>query len=184
MIDSGMIECVRLLTENDFLFAESWRLYESAFPVAERRSLRWHTAAMTTAPDFYCYALHNDEGFVGILFYWLFSDCVYVEHLAIAEGKRGQGYGAAALRIAQQHRLPVILEIEPVQDEDTARRLRFYENAGYRCLPFEHYQLPYHLGESALRLILLSYPEPANAQLIESFEQDFHTRPMLFRDAQ
>lgn len=184
MIDSGMIECARLTTENDFLFAESWRLYESAFPVEERRSLRCHIAAMTSAPDFYCYALHNDEGFVGILFYWLFGDCVYIEHLAIDAAKRGQGLGAAALRVAQQHRLPVILEIEPVQDEKTARRLRFYERAGYHCLPFEHYQLPYQRGKKPLRLVLLSYPEPANAQQTASFEQAYHARPMQYRDAQ
>ena len=133
---------------------------------------------------FFCYALHEDGAFAGIIYYWLFADCVYVEHLARADSLRGRGLGKAALAIAQQHGLPVILEIEPAVDEVTAARLRFYERAGYHRLEYEHYQLPYHPGEAPLRLELLSYPQPADARLYRSFERDFAAKPMLYRDIQ
>ena len=177
-----MVQCVRLTDVSDPLFAEAWRLYEAAFPFAERRPPALHAAAMVAEHDFVCLALQHNGVFAGIIFYWLFADCVYVEHLAIAEALRGRGLGKAALAILRQCGKPVVLEIEPVTDAATQRRLRFYEGAGYHRLPYEHYQQPYHRGESALRLELLSYPLPAEAKLIASFEQDFAAKPMLYRD--
>ena len=177
-----MMKYLRLTNADAPFFEEACHLYESEFPHAERRSLSCHMKTITAEPDFFCYALHKAETFVGIIYYWLFTDCVYVEHLAIAAPWRGLGLGKAALEIAQQHGRPVILEIEPVVDTITAARLRFYERAGYHRLSYEHYQLPYHRGESPLRLELLSYPHPADSLLILSFERDFAAKPMLYRD--
>ena len=179
-----MLKHIRLTDADSRFFQEARHLYETAFPYAERRSLSCHVAAVAAESDFFCYALHEDGAFAGIIYYWLFADCVYVEHLAIADSLRGRGLGKAALAIAQQHGLPVILEIEPAVDEVTSARLRFYERAGYHRLVYEHYQLPYHPGEAPLRLELLSYPQPADARLYRSFERDFAAKPMLYRDIQ
>lgn len=178
-----MLQYVRLVDENSDYFAEAWQLYNRAFPRAERRSEPCHFAAMSGAPNFHCLALYDASGFVALIFYWVFRECVYVEHLAVEESRRGQGLGRAALAFAQQLGLPVILEIEPVVDEVTAGRLRFYESCGYHHLVCEHYQLPYHLGESPLRLDLLSYPTAASSDSIALFEQDFQNGPMRYREA-
>ena len=176
-----MLTSTRLMDTASAIFTESWQLYESAFPHEERRALADHALAMAHEPHFVCLHLRDSQGFVGILFYWVLSQCVYVEHLAIAPARRGQGLGKAALKLLQQHELPIILEIEPVTDAATARRLRFYEGAGFHRLAAVHYQLPYHRGEPPLRLELLSYPQAAGEALVASFEEDFLAMPMRYR---
>lgn len=176
-----MLISTRLTDTESAIFKESWQLYESAFPHEERRALVNHALAMAHEPHFVCLHLRDAQGFVGILFYWVFSQCVYVEHLAIAPARRGQGLGKNALSLLQQHDLPIVLEIEPVTDAATARRLRFYEGVGFHRLVAEHYQLPYHCGEPPLRLELLSYPQAAGVALLASFEEDFLAMPMRYR---
>lgn len=176
-----MLISTRLTDTESAIFKESWQLYESAFPHEERRALADHTLAMAHEPHFVCLHLRDSQGFVGILFYWVLSQCVYVEHLAIAATRRGQGLGKNALSLLQQHELPIVLEIEPVTDAATARRLRFYEGVGFHRLVAEHYQLPYHRGEPPLRLELLSYPQAAGVALVASFEEDFLALPMRYR---
>lgn len=178
-----MLFSVRLKDVASPAFHDAWNLYNSSFPNEERRSLSCHASALLSEPRFVCLALYDQSVFAALLFYWLFEDCVYIEHLAVTETRRGQGLGKQALAVAQQHGLPVILEIEPVTDAHTARRLRFYESVGYHRLPYEHYQLPYHCGEAPLRLELLSYPYAASDSLIESFEQAYTTLPMRYRDS-
>lgn len=163
-------------------FAEAWGLYCSAFPLAERRDASLHAAAMAQAPDFVCLHLSDAAGFIGLLFYWLFPHCVYIEHLAIAEARRGQGWGSRVLALVRQHTLPVMLEIEPVCDAVTARRLAFYERSGYHRLSYEHYQLPYRRTEVPLRLELLSYPIAADAGLLALFLAAYAAGPMRYRE--
>lgn len=163
-------------------FAAAWQLYEQAFPLAERRSLSCHAAAMKHEPGFVCLSLRDSLGFVGILFYWEFTQCIYIEHFAITPSRRGSGLGKRALQLLHLRNLPIMLEIEPVTDAATAGRLRFYEKSGYHRLTAEHYQLPYHYGGLPLLLELLSYPGAASRTLLASFEADYLAYPMSYRD--
>ena len=178
-----MLVSIRLRDNCAPEFAEAWNLYSAAFPQEERRSLSAHLAAMRDEPGFYCLHLSDAGGFVGLIFYWVLHDCVYVEHLAITETRRAMGFGKQALNLVEAYQLPVILEIEPVIDSVTERRLHFYESAGFHRLGFEHYQLPYHIGGNPLRLELLSYPYSASSALIDSFERDFHEQVMHYRES-
>ena len=114
----------RLHSPEHPLAGEWWALYESAFPASERRGAEQHAAAMQDAA-FHCLHLADAQGFVGLLCYWQWDKLCYVEHLAIVPGRRGLGLGHLAL---QHVPAPTVLEIEPVVDEQTARRLRFYES--------------------------------------------------------
>lgn len=156
---------------------EWWELYECAFPASERRGAVQHAEAMQDAA-FHCLHLADTHGFVGLLSYWLWGELCYVEHLAIAPGRRGQGLGHLALAHVPA---PAILEIEPVVDEQTARRLRFYESCGFVRLPQPHVQLAYQAGQPDVPLWLLSRPA-MSAQMVGVFEQLFLFGPMRYRD--
>lgn len=145
---------------------EAAHLYAESFPLCERRAAAHHRAIAAAEPDFYPMELYHATGvFVGILYYWYWPQhsLLFVEHLAIDPFFRGRGYGHAALRHLHGMNACIILEIEPVADAATARRLAFYESAGFVRLPFEHVQLPYHEGWAPVPLELLSYRESGEA---------------------
>lgn len=179
-----MLKACKLTSPLSSEFGDAWKLYKSSFPLEERRLLRYHADAMQRETSFHCYSFYSGESFVGLLFYWAFSTCIYVEHLAVEIMHRGQGNGRKILEHVQRQGKPVILEIEPVTDAVTEARLHFYESVGYQLLPHEHYQLPYHRHDDALRLFLLSYPQSAEDSLIQQFERDFAALPMRYRQHQ
>lgn len=136
-----------------------------------------HAAALQEE-SFHCLHLSDSAGFVGLLSYWQWDSLVYVEHLAITPGRRGQGLGHAVLEMLPA---PAILEIEPVVDEATRRRLSFYESCGFVRLPQPHVQLAYQAGMPDVPLWLLSRPL-LNAEELAEFEQLYHEYPMQYRD--
>ncbi len=167
----------RLHSPEHPLAGEWWALYESAFPASERRGAEQHAAAMQEAA-FHCLHLADAQGFVGLLCYWQWDKLCYVEHLAIVPGRRGLGLGHLAL---QHVPAPSVLEIEPVVDEQTARRLRFYESCGFVRLPQPHVQLAFQTGQPDVPLWLLSRPA-MSAQMVTGFERLFHAGPMRYRE--
>ena len=158
------------------LAGEWWQLYEAAFPVCERRSAHWHAAALAD-PAFHVLHLADAEGFAGILSYWKWAELIYVEHLAIAPERRGRGLGHLALQLLPP---PFILDIEPVVDAATARRLAFYESCGLVHLPQPHVQLAYQTGQPDVPLWLLSRPA-LDAAAVARFEELFLAGPMRYR---
>lgn len=172
-----MLSCTRITHTGHPLAGGWWKLYESAFPETERRALAQHASALKDA-SFHCLHLSDSQGFVGILSYWRWGKLNYVEHLAIASERRGQGLGHAALSMVSS---PCILEIEPVIDAATARRLSFYESCGFTRLPHPHMQLAYQHGLPAVELWLLAKPVFTN-QEVEEFESLYHAGPMRYRD--
>ena len=136
------------------LFKEWWALYESSFPPCERRGLEMHADALRDSL-FRCLHLADAGGFAGLLSYWQLEELTYVEHFAIVPERRGCGLGHAALGLVPP---PVVLEIELVVDNNTARRLAFYESCSFVRLEQPHVQLAYQAGESDVSLLLLSKP--------------------------
>lgn len=179
-----MLKACKLTSPLSTAFGDAWKLYKASFPREERRPLRLHAQAMQQESSFHCYTFYSDDTFVGLLFYWEFSTCIYIEHLAVNIMNRGQGNGAKILDFVHQQGKPVILEIEPLTDAATESRLHFYEKTGYHLLPYEHYQLPYHHHDEPLSLLLLSYPQVASTALVEEFETEYAALPMRYRQHQ
>ncbi len=172
------LSCHRLSSVDDPLFAESWELYEAAFPAEERRTLACQRVAMAEQGNgvFHCLRLEEGGVFAGIVFYWQTPSFIYVEHLAINPTRRGKGLGHKALEYLASQGIPLILEIEPVEDEATERRWRFYRSAGFHRLPFFHLQPVYRHGDVPLRLELLSYPHAMGEEEVFLYERFMQER--------
>lgn len=164
-----------------------WPLMEKVFPRAERRDAKWHQCALDDE-DFTCCYLSEDGQFIGLACYWVSERFVYLEHLAIADEMRGQGYGSAVLKQLQRNyaKLNIIAEVEPPVNEQTHRRCTFYEKNGFLRLPDEHVQLPYHPDTSPVPLLLYAYThvnEDEIRRLLPRFERYLRERVMVYRDA-
>lgn len=177
-----MLVVERLKSVNDANFAAVWQLYEHAFPLSEQRPYAYQALAMQDRQDFVCLHLSDVCGFVGLLFYWNLSHCLYVEHLAIMEGRRGQGLGSRALRYVHSLGLPVVLEIEKVVDAPTHQRLLFYERCGYCRLPFAHVQMPFAPQLPPVPMELLSFPYAMTETEVLRFKAFLETTIMRYRE--
>lgn len=178
------LRAVRIRSAQDEGYAALLRLMEGSFPPEERRSEPQHRRALAE-DDFHCLLLREEGQVAGLLTYWRHRDFAFVEHLAVNPEQRGRGLGHRIMHLLAEELcpgVPVILEIEPVCDEMTARRLRFYESCGFVRLPDAHVQLPYHAGGSPLPMELLLHPCGAPAVCPPGFEDYVRGHVMQYVD--
>ncbi|HNZ62241.1 MAG TPA: hypothetical protein PKN84_04755, partial [Paludibacteraceae bacterium] len=64
-------------SSSDAFFQQFYRLYSSAFPENERRSLQ-NLEKELNNPNFHAYVLMNKNRFVGIFNYWNFEKFIYI----------------------------------------------------------------------------------------------------------
>lgn len=161
------------ITDTHHPFYPAFRqLYTTSFPDFEQRSDAQQRLAFTVPG--YCLDLyHCHDKLTGFLSYWLFDDYIYIEHFAVASECRGQGYGSSILQAFVSARpLTVLLEIDPVTDEQSAARLKFYQRCGFVKNPFPHVHPPYHKKYEGHSLLVLTTPKEINEKTYARFSRD------------
>jgi len=141
--------------------AQLLSLMREAFPPAERRT-EDEFRQLFTHPNVQILCARQDERLQGFLLLWVLDGFVFVENFAVQSDLRGQGLGSDLLRVLTGHfGLPVILEVEPPEDDLTRRRVAFYERNGYHLNACEYY-LPCLSDEieRSVQLQIMSAPEP------------------------
>lgn len=100
------------------------------FPVEELKS-REHLELLLREKG---HVYKKDEGEHHVLIYVEFPDFIFVDYLLVAKEARGQGLGRELIRELKRKGKPIILEVEPVneEDRDTEKRIRFYKREGFR----------------------------------------------------
>lgn len=137
------------------LFGKIYELYLSAFPAVERRSLGSLEHILGRDKNFEMDALMKDGDFVGFFDFWTFGRFVYVEHFAVDSKMRGQNIGSEVVKtFLSKINLPVVLEVEMPQDEQSIKRIGFYERLGFKVLSHDYAQ-PYYDGSGKLLPMLL-----------------------------
>ena len=158
----------RLSSNNFHFFKRAFALYQSSFPVEERRDEREQQRVLTKDAYHFDLIMSNDD-FIGVMLYWETEDFVFLEHFATAPELRGKGYGKRALDLLKLKNKTILLEIEPPVDEMTQRRYGFYKKNGFVMNPYHHIQAKYHLGDEDFELKILSYPDVLNKEEYRSF---------------
>ncbi|MDY9917688.1 MULTISPECIES: GNAT family N-acetyltransferase [Proteiniphilum] len=134
-----------------------WKLYEESFPLAERRKKDDHLRAHADERFFPLSAWEGEE-LIGLIFFWEWDSYRYLEYLAVNPELRGQSFGSQMLKYLRDSEHTIILEIDPLSNELSVRRLQFYERAGYTLTPYRFMHLPYRLEAEPQELLILSYP--------------------------
>jgi GNAT superfamily N-acetyltransferase len=99
------------------------------FPIEEMKSREHMETLLKERSDIY----HKDEGPNHVLMYAELEDFVFIDYLFVSKDARGQGLGHKLLEKMKQKGKPIILEVEPVnyQDSDSGKRLYFYKREGF-----------------------------------------------------
>lgn len=148
-------------------FTTLWQTYTSSFPPEEYRSLANQELAFAH-PNYYLEAWFEDQEqkeLVGLMGWWDFARLRYVEHLAIRPELRSLGWGEKILKTwLALDSTPAVLEVDPVVDEISRRRLEFYLHLGFVENSMEHGHPSYKDGQGEVPMRLLSYPGPISQE--------------------
>ena len=154
--------------ENTKQWEKAWNLYEESFPIAERRKLEDHLRA-SESEFFHPVSIWDEDQLIGIVFYWEWSSYRYIEYLAVNPELHGHGYGSQIIKKIRDSKYTIILEIDPLINELSVRRLQFYERAGFTLTPYRFMHLPYRLDGAPQELLILSYPQMITKEQHKNF---------------
>ncbi|MDD2439936.1 MAG: GNAT family N-acetyltransferase [Methanosarcinaceae archaeon] len=175
------IQRKKISTAEDANFPKLWRICKTAFPLPERRVLEQQLEIFEKR-SYNLDAWIQKKQVIGFMGWWDFEQFRYVEHYAINPEYRARGYGSSFLQEwLSESRKKVILEIEPVRDEKTQRRLNFYKKLAFVENDYKHLQPPFHKGGKAVLYEILSYPEKIQPEIYNSFvaKQKFEVMPQI-----
>lgn len=165
-----MLIVKRLSSEDTSEIANIDYLYDSAFPVHEKRSYQGRQLLLNQQ-YYYLYYFTENEVFIGFVGCWKINTFYYVEHLAISPNLRGRGYGQKVLQLFSEQVNNIILEIDPVIDEISQKRLRFYQHCGFKQNEYQHVHPSYHTEFAPHQLDVLSFPTTIDRQTYQLFNQ-------------
>ncbi len=160
-----MIKLKPVTEEN---FSEVYKRLIDAFPYEERRDECDEKECFSKSEFNFCEITDDGES-VGLIVFWVFSKFLFVEHIAINKEIRSKGYGSKTFELLKtQYNLPIILEAESPETEMQKKRIKFYENLGFKVNSYSYTQPSYHNGES-VPLLVLSFPELLDKSEFEEF---------------
>lgn len=147
----------QITSTHDPLWSEIVQTYTAAFPSVERRDIPLLVDLLDGKSGFCSFAFSDEGVYIGFMHFWEFPSFIYLEHFAIAPEARQKGYGGGAIRwlLDRVADTPLLLEVELPIDDDTRRRISFYERHGLHLLDTPYLQPPYRETDEELPLRLM-----------------------------
>ncbi|RKQ32626.1 GNAT family N-acetyltransferase [Oceanobacillus halophilus] len=99
------------------------------FPIEEMKSREHMELLLKEKSDVY----HKDESSTHVLMYAEFDTFIFIDYIWVSGKTRGQGIGHQLIEKLKAKSKPIILEVEPVdyEDTDSEKRLHFYRREGF-----------------------------------------------------
>lgn len=162
----------------DKFFQEAWNIYETSFPIEERRTLDGQMQIMQNS-HYHFDILVNDEELIGILLWWEFDSLRFVDHFATSAKLRNRGFGQTILKnFIESNVKPVILEVEFPNNAINIRRIKFYQRIGLQLNEHDYLMPPMREDQPPTPLLLMSYPNLLTTDDVTYFTQKCH--PIIF----
>ncbi|MBT9449779.1 GNAT family N-acetyltransferase [Akkermansia glycaniphila] len=151
-------------------------LYESAFPLEERRETDALLRLIDNAPEMFFRVVLVDGVPVGLFITWDFGEFCYCEHLAVSSELRSAGIGGKVLEWLRRE-VPMfqILEVEPAETEMAERRINYYKRNGFILLTQDYMQPSYRAGGESLPLWLMGNRE-CDPETLAGYVRVIHER--------
>ncbi len=118
------------------------KLYKESFPNEERRLVAGLKNLIDNEKDYIFLAIYIQNNLVGFMTYWNFKTFYFGEFFAIMPQFRNQNIGSRVLKKLKEMGIcDFIFEVERPETQIAARRIKFYERAGYKIIS-KDYELP------------------------------------------
>lgn len=167
------MQTIHQITSNkDEWYTSFYSIYSKSFPIYEQRSKEQQTKAFENN-NYHLECIIQDITLIAFIAYWEFDEYIYIEHFAVNSELRGKNYGTQTLQqFIQRNTKIVLLEIDPVSDDISEKRLRFYENLEFKVNNYEHFHPAYNPKYPSHKLILLSYKNLVSKDQFSTFQND------------
>lgn len=119
--------------------------------------------------------IEQEDKIVGFVAFWELEGCTFLEHLAIDPAYRGQSLGSRLMeRVLENAIRPILVEIEPVTDEGSAKRLEFYKKFGFKLCGFDYLQPPLQEGMPFKPLLLMTAPDQMTEDEFAPYKEEIY----------
>lgn len=146
-------------------FDEIFTILEEAFPPSERRT-KADQKKLMDMEEYSIFGLKERGNLIGFVAEWEGPECRFVEHFVVDAACRGNGVGSRLLN--DYHDLsdkPVVLEVEPPENDVQKKRIKFYRKNGYHLSEYSYVQPTINADIKGVPLVLMSYPDRLNDDL-------------------
>jgi len=168
------MEFIKIENSDSQEFKEAWEIYESSFPLDERRTLELQKELIKNM-QYNFYIVTKDRVLVAIITDWNFEDFLFVEHLAVKEDLRGKGIGTESLKeYLSKNKQKIVLEVERPENEIATNRIKFYEKIGFKLNDFDYIQPPYGKDKNSVPMFLMTYPEKITESEFSKIREKLH----------
>ena len=136
-------------------FPAIWQILSESFPPEERRTKEGQRQLLEETAAYQVYGCHEKEELQAILASWKFDEFIFIEHFAVRQSIRGGGLGGRMLQaFLSECDRPVLLEVEPPEEEIKARRMRAICSGC--CSALQPAMQP---GCEAIPLLIMTHPK-------------------------
>ncbi|WP_165043159.1 GNAT family N-acetyltransferase [Dysgonomonas sp. ZJ709] len=168
-----MLSKVHLIKDINDKWYDIFRpIYSTSFPIHEQRD----TAQQIKAFESDRYSLEctiENSTLIAFIAYWEFEEYIYIEHFAVNDKLRGQNYGSLILHeFINKKEKTVLVEIDPLTDDISIKRLRFYERLNFNINEYDHYHPPYNKKYAPHKLVLLSHNHQISKEQYDAFYEN------------
>ncbi|MFB4212660.1 GNAT family N-acetyltransferase [Shouchella sp. JSM 1781072] len=159
-----------LTTLKDEQFDELYQLFEESFPQDEFRSYTVQKGLLDRE-NYNVYIYEQNQDIAAFFAVWETEDFVFLEHFAVREAYRNGGLGGKLLKhMLEEVNKPVIIEVEPPDDELKQRRVAFYERNGFHFSSYGYIQPALGEDRQPMPLNVMAYPQPLNDERFYVFK--------------
>ncbi|PAV29188.1 GNAT family N-acetyltransferase [Virgibacillus profundi] len=148
------------------------------FPVEEMKSKEHMEMLLDEKGDVY----YKDESPQHVMMYAEFDRFIFIDYVWVSTETRGQGIGHQLIEKLKKKNKPIILEVEPVDydDTDTEKRLHFYHREGFthaQSIGYNRRSLATN-EETPLEILYWSPSDESEEMIFEQMKrmyEDIHT---------
>jgi len=148
-------------------------LFMASFPPEERRS--WDLQKELVGKGrLRLLLLSREEQFAGFVFYWALTHFDFIEYFAVEPAMRGSGTGSQVMKLLMASGKNIVLEVEPPHNEDSRRRIQFYERLGFMAFPYIYKQPPYPPYQEPLDMWLMQKGMPHEEHTFQQISTEIY----------
>ena len=156
-------------------FDEVFAIMDEAFPNHEMRTYEGQQKLLRNE-RYHLITKENEQNkLLAFMAVWEFDAFCFIEHLAVNRMARGKGIGGELIKeYLHSCKKPVVLEVEPPENEVAARRIAFYRRLGFKLNVFHYEQPPLRKESSWCTLLIMSYPYAVDEKEFAPFKQEIY----------